>query len=121
MIKARRTIRFISDEKFPRSILDKCIEAAATAPSGAHCQPWHFAVVEAADAKAEIREAVELEEKINYERRMQKQWVSEVAGMVGDLPTAYTKPYLTDAPYVVVLFKKKFDFDSGTGEKVVSR
>lgn len=42
--------------------------------------------------KAEIREAVELEEKINYERRMAKQWVSEVEGMVGDLPTAYTKP-----------------------------
>ena len=47
-LKARRTIRFISDEKFDRSILDKCIEAAATAPSGAHCQPWHFAVVESA-------------------------------------------------------------------------
>ena len=47
--------------------------------------------------------------------------VSEVEGMVGDLPTAYTKPYLTDAPYVVVLFKKKFDFDAATGEKVMSR
>ena len=42
-----------------------------------------------AGVKAEIREAVELEEKINYERRMAKQWVSEVEGMVGDLPTAY--------------------------------
>lgn len=41
--------------------------------------------------------------------------------MVGDLPTAYTKPYLTDAPYVVVLFKKKFDFEAATGEKVMSR
>lgn len=33
----------------------------------------------------------------------------------------YTKPYLTEAPYLVVLFKKKFDIDAETGEKVVSR
>ena len=34
-------------------------------------------------------QAVELEEKINYERRMSKQWVGEVESMVGNLPTAY--------------------------------
>lgn len=37
------------------------------------------------------------------------------------MPPCASCRYLTDAPYVVVLFKKKFDIDERTGEKVLSR
>eukprot|EP00039_Didymoeca_costata_P007336 m.98734 g.98734 ORF g.98734 m.98734 type:complete len:306 (-) comp13645_c1_seq4:1192-2109(-) len=107
LMSSRRTIRFFSPDPVPKNIIMDCLATAGTAPSGAHCQPWHFAVVAADDVKAKIRDAVEREEKLNYERRMGREWVDEVHGMVSDLPEAYVKPYLTDAPYVIVVFKRK--------------
>ena len=82
--------------------------AAATAPSGAHCQPWHFCLVESASAKQQLRDAVESEEKINYAKRMGKQWVGEVDQLLTTLPTNWCKPYLSDAPFVIVLMRKAF-------------
>jgi iodotyrosine deiodinase len=66
LMQSRRTIRFISSDPIPREILDRCIEAAATAPSGAHCQPWHFAVVETASIKAKIRAMVEVTSPLSH-------------------------------------------------------
>ena len=43
-----------------------------TAPSGAHTEPWTYVVVSDPEVKAKIRDIVEQEEKINYERRMGK-------------------------------------------------
>jgi hypothetical protein len=37
--------------------------------------------------------------------------------LVSTLPTAWTKPYLTEAPYLIIVFKRKFD-TSAAGEKV---
>lgn len=41
----RRTVRQFSDRPVPRRVIEACLEAASTAPSGAHLQPWHFVVV----------------------------------------------------------------------------
>lgn len=43
-----------------------------TAPSGAHTEPWTYVVVADPEVKQKIREIVEEEEKINYEKRMGK-------------------------------------------------
>lgn len=43
-----------------------------TAPSGAHTEPWTYVVISDPDVKAKVREIVEQEEKINYDRRMGK-------------------------------------------------
>lgn len=43
-----------------------------TAPSGAHTEPWTFVVVSDMAVKEKIREIVEEEEKLNYEKRMGK-------------------------------------------------
>ena len=55
----RRTVRHFSDQGVPRSIIEDCIRAAGTAPSGAHRQPWHFVAVSDTDTKRQIREAAE--------------------------------------------------------------
>ena len=44
-IKRRRTVRDFSDKPVPKEIIENCIKAAGTAPSGANLQPWHFVVV----------------------------------------------------------------------------
>lgn len=49
--------------------------AASTAPSGAHRQPWTFALTGDSEMKARIREAAEQEERENYEGgRMLAHW-----------------------------------------------
>lgn len=120
LMAMRRSIRFFSDEPVPRSIVEQCVMAAATAPSGAHCQPWHFAIVSNHDIKSKIRAAVEKEEEINYSRRMGTQWVDEVAYLMENLPSADQKPYLTEAPHLIVVFKKKNGI-TADGEKISVR
>jgi len=44
-IKRRHTVRDFSDRPVPRAVIETCLLAAGTAPSGANHQPWHFAVV----------------------------------------------------------------------------
>ena len=52
--------------------------------------------------KEEIRDIVESEERINYEKRMGKQWTADLK----PLNTNWEKPYLTTAPALVLLFKQ---------------
>ena len=70
--KKRHTCRFYADRDVPRDVIDNCLLAAGTAPSGANHQPWHFALVRSAEAKKIIREAAEAEEKEFYAGRAGK-------------------------------------------------
>ncbi|MGB1944372.1 MAG: nitroreductase family protein, partial [Flavobacteriales bacterium] len=58
---ARRTVRHFSTEPLPMDVVRRCIQAAGTAPSGAHKQPWHFCMVTDPDLKKRIRVAAEKE------------------------------------------------------------
>jgi len=122
LMNCRRSIRFFDPEPYPLKIVMNCIAAAGTAPSGAHCQPWFFVVVRSAEKKAAIRAAVEEEEKKNYESRMGQTWVDEVTHIVSDLHEgeAPIKPYLTEAPYLVILMKQKFGIDQYK-ERIIHR
>jgi iodotyrosine deiodinase len=75
-----------------------------TSPSGAHTEPWTFVVVSKPSIKAQIRQIVEEEEILNYEKRMGKQWVSDLARF----NTNWRKPYLEKAPYLVLVFKQVY-------------
>ena len=75
-------------------------------------QPWTFAVVSNPDIKLEMRNIIEDEERINYEKRMSSQWLGDLA----KLKTTWSKPYLTEAPYVIVVFKKLYGI-SEDGER----
>lgn len=39
-MQRRRTVRQFSDRAVDRAMIDTCLTAAGTAPSGAHQQPW---------------------------------------------------------------------------------
>jgi len=109
----RRSVRHFSDRTVPREIVEQAILSAGTAPSGAHKQPWHFALVGDAGTKARIREAAEAEEKESYERRMPRQWVEDLE----PLGTDWRKPFLTICPWLVVTFAIQYAQDEATGEK----
>lgn len=101
----RRSVRFIGKEPVPSlELIETIIRTAGTAPSGAHMQPWTFVVVSKASIKSEIRKIVEDEEEINYRKRMGQQWVSDLQR----LKTNWCKPYLEEAPYLILVFKQMY-------------
>lgn len=102
-MSARRSVRHFSDDPVPREAIELAIRTAGTAPSGAHCQPWKFVVVDDPAIKRRIREAAEDEERRSYEGgRMSDEWREALA----PLGTDWRKPYLETVPYLVVVFEE---------------
>jgi nitroreductase len=103
-MRRRRTIRDFSDRRVPREIIEDCIRAAGTAPSGANLQPWHFVAVSDPGMKRQIRLAAEAEEKEFYERRAPQAWLEALA----PLGTDPNKPFLEIAPWLIAVFAQPF-------------
>ncbi|XP_067647501.1 iodotyrosine deiodinase isoform X2 [Eurosta solidaginis] len=101
----RRSVRSYRSEPIPPlEVISNCILAAGTAPSGAHTEPWTFCVVSDIAIKKRIREIIETEEELNYAQRMHRQWTADLR----PLRTNHIKPYLTDAPYLILVFKQVY-------------
>ncbi len=98
---ARRTVRDFSPEPVPFDLIESAIRAANTAPSGAHVQPWRFVVVSDPQRKRAIREAAETEEREFYGHRASQEWLDALA----PLGTGTNKPFLEDAPYLIVVME----------------
>ena len=101
MMDKRRTTRHFSDREVPRKLIERAIQTAGTSPSGAHLQPWTFVAVSNPAIKRGIRKAAEKEEMKTYSERMPESW----AEVLRPLGTAHIKEHLTEAPWVVVLFR----------------
>jgi len=97
----RRTTRHFSAEPVPRELIEYAIRTAGTAPSGAHQQPWTFVAVSDQSTKERMRSAAEVEEQKFYRGGAPLEWLEALA----PLGTDEHKPHLTDAPWVVVLFR----------------
>jgi len=98
----RRTTRHFSSRKVSRNIIEKAILTAGTAPNGAHLQPWTWLAISNQELKQKIREAAEIEEEKTYQDRMPEAW-KEVLAPLG---TDAVKTHITDAPWVVILFRQ---------------
>ena len=105
-MQGRRTVRDFSDRSVPREVIEACIRAAGTAPSGAHRQPWHFVAVgrEDADLRRRLREAAEEEEREFYRERAPEEWLKALA----HLGTDENKPFLETAPWLIVVFAESY-------------
>ncbi len=102
LMDKRRTTRHFSNRKVPRELIEAAIKTAGTAPSGAHLQPWTFVAIANPDLKQRMREAAEEEERRTYEERMPEAW----AEVLAPLGTDAVKEHITDAPWVIVLFRQ---------------
>jgi nitroreductase len=101
LMASRRSVREFSPEPVPESVIEDAVRAAASAPSGAHVQPWRFVVVTDPERKRRMREAAEAEEYEFYHRRASAEWLDAVARFGTD----WQKPFLTTAPAVIVVFE----------------
>ena len=102
-LNERRTTRHFSSRDVDRRLIELAIQSGSTAPSGAHLQPWTWVAIRQADLQQKIREAAEAEERKTYDERMPEAW----AEVLAPLGTDAVKPHLTDAPWVVILFRQK--------------
>jgi nitroreductase len=59
LFKKRRSIRKFKPEPVPDEYVDKIIEAARWAPSGANSQPWQFIVIKKDELRKRISEVIE--------------------------------------------------------------
>ncbi|HKY61766.1 MAG TPA: nitroreductase family protein [Gemmatimonadota bacterium] len=103
-VARRRTVRHFSDRAVPRAVIEECLRAAGTAPSGANLQPWHFVVVSDPVTKRRIRERAEIEEREFYRHRAPKEWLEALA----PLGTDEHKPFLETAPCLIVVFAERY-------------
>jgi len=98
----RRTVRDFSPDPVPRELIARCLAAAATAPSGANQQPWHFVAVgrDDGDLRRRLRAAAEAEEQEFYATRAPAEWLAALA----PLGTDAEKPFLEVAPWLIAVF-----------------
>lgn len=104
-MRRRRSVRDFSDRPVPREVIEDCLRAAGTAPSGANMQPCHFVVVGDPHLKRRIRQAAEHVEREFYQRRATRQWLDALA----PLGTDADKPFLERAPYLIVVLVRPYE------------
>jgi len=108
----RRSCRYFSSQAVSREIIENLIKIAASAPSGAHKQPWHFVAISKPGLKKKIRQAAEKEERAFYEERASEEWLRDLA----PIGTDADKEFLETAPWLIVVFKRSYNV-SAAGEK----
>jgi iodotyrosine deiodinase len=107
MMNRRRTVRSFSERPVRREIIEACLQAASTAPSGANMQPWHFVAVSDPIIKQRIRIAAEEEERAFYDHRAPEEWLNALK----HLGTDSNKPFLETAPYLIAIFAQRYHLD----------
>jgi nitroreductase len=105
-MKKRRSVRQFSERPIPRKIIEYCVLTAGTAPSGANMQPWTFIIVSDPKVKKKIRQEAEKTEQEFYTKKPNLQWIEELA----PLGTDASKPFLEEAPYLIVIFAQRHSF-----------
>lgn len=103
-MQTRHTVRHFSDEAVPRELIESCLRAAGTAPSGANHQPWHFVCVGDATTKLRLREAAEKEEREFYAGKGGDAWLNDLKKMGTDAE----KPFLETAPWLIAIFAERY-------------
>ena len=103
-MQRRRSVRTFDSKPVPREIIEDCLRAAGSAPSGANQQPWHFVAIADPALKREIRERAEAEEHEFYSRRAPDAWLEALR----PLGTDQHKPFLEIAPWLIVIFLQRF-------------
>ena len=108
-MEGRRSVREFSKREVSQKIIEDVISIAASAPSGANKEPWFFSIIKDSKIKKKIRLAAEKEEKSFYTHRAPQSWLDDL----NKFGTDWNKEFLEDAPYVIVVFKQKYDLKNG--------
>ncbi len=104
-IRRRRTVREFSPRAVPRELIESCIRSAASAPSGANRQPWHFVAVNDRATKKRIRVEAEKEEEAFYGGKAPEEWLKALHPFGTDAH----KPFLETAPWLIGIFAESYE------------
>jgi nitroreductase len=99
----RHSCGAFAPDPVPRAVIEDCIRAAGTAPSGANHQPWFFAAIADPAMKARIRAAAEAEERDFHGGRAPDDWLGALAPLGADAD----KPCLEAAPWLIAIFAQR--------------
>jgi nitroreductase len=102
-MQRRRSVREFSSRAVAREVIEQCVLAAGSAPSGANMQPWHFVAISDATLKQQIREAAEQGEYEFYHGLAGDEWLAALS----HLGTDQHKPFLESAPWLIAVFAQK--------------
>lgn len=102
-IRQRHTVRDFTSEPVSKELIETCIRAAGTAPSGANHQPWHFACISSPEVKHKIRIAAEQEEREFYAGKAGEEWLKDLE----KIGTDAEKPFLETAPWLIAIFAER--------------
>jgi len=108
-MRQRRTVREFSNQDIPIEVVKNIVSTAASAPSGANKEPWHFTIVKDPVVKRKIRVGAEIEEKAFYKQKAPESWLSDL----NKFGTDWHKEFLEDAPYLIIVFKQIYDLNNG--------
>lgn len=103
-VRTRHTVRQFSDQPVDRAVIETCVRAAGTAPSGANQQPWHFVAISDPKLKHRIRLAAEDEEQRFYDGGAGDEWIRALE----PIGTDADKPHLDIAPWLIVIFAQRW-------------
>jgi len=110
-MQKRHSVRDFSSQPVPEEIIEACVQAAGTAPSGANHQPWMFVAISDPAIKHQIRMEAEIEEKRFYEGGAGDEWLKALE----PIGTGVDKPHLDIAPWLIVVFSQRWgEFDDGS-------
>ncbi|EFO98760.1 hypothetical protein CRE_25916 [Caenorhabditis remanei] len=115
-MKMRRSCRQFSSREVPLKVIQNLLKTAGqfflgervtvsmvfsgTSPSVGNLQPWTFCVVSSDSIKTMIRKILEADERDNYvSRKKGASWVVDVS----QLQDTWRRPYITDAPYLLIV------------------
>lgn len=99
IFKKFRSVRKYQTRYFPLETVKEIIAEAGQAPSGLNKQPWKYYIVKDPEVKQRIRKESEKVENEFY-REINKERKKEFE----DMKINIRKPFLTDAPYLVIAF-----------------
>jgi len=103
-MQRRRSVREFSSLPVAREVIEECLLAAGSGPSGANMQPWSFVVVSDPEVKRRMRQEAEKEEYEFYHTKAPDQWLDALS----PLGTDEQKPFLEAAPYLIVIFAQTY-------------
>lgn len=107
-MQRRRSVRQFSHREVPPEIIENCIAAAGTSPSGANMQPWHFVAVSDHSTKEKIRVEAEKVEKAFYTERASQDWLEALV----PLGTDEDKSFLEDVPWLIAIFASRYTVEA---------
>ena len=104
----RHSVRDFSSEPISEKIIQNIIASSGRAPSGANQQPWHFVAIKDLSMKKMVREAAEQEERSFYSGGASDEWIAALE----PIGTGVSKPHLTEAPWLIVVFAERYGKNS---------